>query len=52
MTKMINCYVCGSWLKPNKHGYYKCPKCKSRYKLNEQGVPERIYENSEEQINE
>ena len=34
---MINCFICGSWLKPNKHGEYKCPKCKTCYIKDKEG---------------
>lgn len=30
----ISCYTCGSWIKPDKQGTYRCPKCKSEYKKN------------------
>lgn len=30
----ISCYTCGSWIKPDKQGTYRCPKCKSKYKKN------------------
>lgn len=46
-NKMINCFICGSWVKPNKQGIYKCPKCKAKYKKTNEGQIIRIYENSE-----
>lgn len=54
MTKMINCYVCGTWAKLNKHNLYICPKCKAKFKVinknkdNEQIV--RYYESYAEYV--
>lgn len=49
MTKpMINCYVCGSWIKPSRTKTYKCTKCKAQYQIVD-GKVTRIYKNSEGQ---
>lgn len=44
MNKMINCYICGSWVKPNKQGIYVCPKCKAMFEkaINEKGNEEIV----------
>lgn len=41
---MINCFVCGSWIKPSRNRLYKCPKCKAKYQMSKEGKVERIYE--------
>lgn len=47
MTKpMINCFVCGSWIKPSRSKIYKCPKCKAQYQFVE-GKLTRVYSNDE-----
>jgi len=50
MTKMINCYVCGSWIKPDKHGIYKCSKCKAKYEKDKNGKIVRIYDTYAEYV--
>lgn len=45
--KMINCYTCGSWVKPDKQGIYKCPKCKAKYII-QNGEIFKYYETFEE----
>lgn len=45
---MINCYVCGSWIKPSRNRRYKCPKCKAMYQMTKDGKVERIYKNEEQ----
>lgn len=44
MTKpVINCYVCGTWIKPIKgKKLYKCSKCKATYEL-KNGKIVRVY---------
>ena len=48
MTKpSINCYVCGTWIRPMKgKKRYVCPKCKAVYEIVE-GKVERIYNEKE-----
>lgn len=48
--KMINCFVCGSWIKPNKDDIYKCPKCKAKYIIEDNEI-KRHYENYKEYVN-
>lgn len=53
MTKMINCFICGTWTKLNKHNLYICPKCKAKYKMIENNGKKEIvryYENYAEYI--
>ena len=45
---MINCYVCGSLIKPSRNRRYKCPKCKAMYQMTKDGKVERIYKNEEQ----
>lgn len=42
---VINCFVCGSWIRPTKgKKLYKCEKCKATYKI-EKGQIIRVYKN-------
>lgn len=49
INRMINCYHCGSWIKPDKQGDYKCPKCKSMYRLDADGRVLQYYNTSEKE---
>lgn len=44
---MINCFVCGSWIKSGRNRTYKCPKCKATYQMSKDGKIERIYKHQE-----
>ena len=48
--KRINCFVCGTWTKPDKDGIYKCPKCKAKYIIKD-GEIFKYYETYEEFVN-
>lgn len=47
---MINCFICGSWIKPNKEGEYKCPKCKATWRKEKDGTMTRVYESYEDYV--
>lgn len=49
--KLLDCFICGLWIKPNKDGGYKCPKCKAKWKKDKDGNIIRIYNNYEEYVN-
>lgn len=42
--KLLNCFTCSTWIKPDKNGIYKCPKCKATYKRDKDGNLIRIFD--------
>lgn len=47
---MINCFICGTWIKMDKNGYCKCPKCKAKWTKDKDGIITRIYDNYKDYI--